>query len=604
MTAVALATPSPFAVFRRPNFTWLWTGQLISTIGSSLTSIAASILVYRMTHSALSVGLMLIATALPSLVLGLVAGVLVDRYNRRHIMIASDLIRAVLSFAIPFVVPLNMGWLYVLIALSSCVTQFFAPAHASLLPETATDEELAAANSLMEISSFGSTAVGFAASGLLASAFDIKWAFYIDAVSFLASAFCIWRISMPHTAPTEDSSVSAIVRNMQGGIDFLWQTPILRSIFYMIIATYIAFGLWNTLLLPFASQALGATEFEYGMQEGVTSLSFVIGSLLMVSVANRLREGEWLTLSFIVMGILSVVYGLMVSVPLAIVVVALTGFVQAPGNIARAILVQRNTPREVRGRVNSVYMVMRNVVFIFGMAIAGLADIVGVRWMMLLAGALCLVPGLLALRLPGLGQPAAEWRRTLQLLTSGQAVPAGAGRAATQADFEFLATKQPALLGLSGRERRVMLGHATVVEATTGTQVIKRGDPGDSAYFILAGRAVAGISDPGGAYRSLETMFPGDFFGEIGALTGGKRTADVAADDALTMLRVPAAEFRQLMTNIEVSRVVHQKYYERLQRMETTALPRLAGLDQRVIRELRTEAPEGQVAGPAALAAG
>src|SRR5689334_8438410 len=88
--------PSPFAVFRKRNFTLLWIGQLISTIGSALTDLVAGILVYRMTGSALSVGLLLIVTALPSLIIGLVAGVLVDRFDRRRIMIAADLIRALL----------------------------------------------------------------------------------------------------------------------------------------------------------------------------------------------------------------------------------------------------------------------------------------------------------------------------------------------------------------------------------------------------------------------------------------------------------------------------------------------------------------------------
>src|SRR5512136_2573122 len=112
MTTSVMATasaPSPFAIFRNRNFTLMWTGQLVSTIGSALTSLAASILVYRLTGSALSVGLMLMATAAPSLVVGLVAGVFVDRYDRKRIMIAADLIRAVLVFLIPFLLPFNVA---------------------------------------------------------------------------------------------------------------------------------------------------------------------------------------------------------------------------------------------------------------------------------------------------------------------------------------------------------------------------------------------------------------------------------------------------------------------------------------------------------------
>src|SRR5215211_2522133 len=101
MTTANPASISPIAIFRNRNFSLMWTGQLISTIGSALTSLAASIYVFRLTNSALSVGLMLMATAAPSLLVGLFAGVFVDRYDRKKIMITADLIRAVLVVLIP-----------------------------------------------------------------------------------------------------------------------------------------------------------------------------------------------------------------------------------------------------------------------------------------------------------------------------------------------------------------------------------------------------------------------------------------------------------------------------------------------------------------------
>src|SRR5512143_2795279 len=168
---IANKPASPFSVFRHRNFTLMWVGQLVSTIGSALTSLAASIMVFRQTNgSALSVGLMLMATAAPSLLVGLVAGVFVDRFDRRKIMIIADILRAALVFLIPFLVQVNVVWLYVIVMLTSAIGQFFDPAYESVLPEVASEEELAAANSLIAISSFGSTAIGFAASGLIASA--------------------------------------------------------------------------------------------------------------------------------------------------------------------------------------------------------------------------------------------------------------------------------------------------------------------------------------------------------------------------------------------------------------------------------------------------
>lgn len=243
----------------------MWSGQLISTMGSALTSLAASIYVYRLTGSALSVGLMLMATAAPSLLVGLFAGVFVDRYDRKRIMIVADILRALLVFLIPFLVPLSVAWLYVVVMLTSAIGQFFDPAFEIVLPEVASEQELASANSLMAISSFGSTAVGFAASGLIASAADINWAFYLDTLSFLFSAACVSLIRVKPMDAEQETSAATVIKNLRAGIRQVYESSILRSLFTVMAFVLIAFGLSNALLLPFAVKALQATEFEYGL---------------------------------------------------------------------------------------------------------------------------------------------------------------------------------------------------------------------------------------------------------------------------------------------------------------------------------------------------
>src|SRR4030042_4560888 len=290
-TGVSTRQPSPFLVFRHKNFSLMWTGQLVSTIGSALTSLAASIMVYRQTGgSALSVGLMLMATAAPSLLVGLVAGVFVDKFDRRKIMIIADMLRAVLVFLIPFLVPSSIVWLYVIVILTSATGQFFDPAYESVLPEVAPDEELAAANSLMAISTFGSTAIGFAASGLIAASASIDYAFYLNALAYLFSAGCILLLRVKKLEISEETSVKAVFTNLKAGIVYLTRSPALRSIFLLAIPVAISFGLANSLLLPFAERALNATTFEYGIQEGLTSVGFVIASLLVAGYLNRWRE--------------------------------------------------------------------------------------------------------------------------------------------------------------------------------------------------------------------------------------------------------------------------------------------------------------------------
>jgi hypothetical protein len=109
---------------------------------------------------------------------------------------------------IPFLVVIDVIWLYVIVAVTSAIGQFYDPAHESVLPEVASDEELAAANSLIAIASFGSTAIGFAASGLIASAADISWAFYTDGLTFLISAVCILMIRIAPFSSDEKTSAA------------------------------------------------------------------------------------------------------------------------------------------------------------------------------------------------------------------------------------------------------------------------------------------------------------------------------------------------------------------------------------------------------------
>ncbi len=585
----AQASLSPFHVFRNRNFKWMWTGQLISTMGTALTSLASSILVFRLTNSAMSVGLMLMATAAPSLLVGLFAGVFVDRFDRKRIMLAADLIRAVLVFLIPFLVPLNIIWLYIIVMLTSAIGQFFDPAHESVLPEVASEEELAAANSLMAISSFGSTAIGFAASGFIAAAADISWAFYLDALSFLFSAFCILMIRIKPMIVEGTTSAVLVVENLKIGMRQLFGTPILRSLFLAQIPTLLSCGLANALLLPFALRALKANEFQYGLQEALTSVGFVAASLLMASIFDRMREGVWMASSYIGMAMAGIAYSFTRSIPLAIIIVTISGFLNAPSSIGRRLIIQRNTPREMRGRVNSVFFVTRDILFLLGMAAAGLADFIDVRIMYLVSAILLLAGGALVVVLPGLRQNKAEWQKALHLLKTAPITPAlGFGRAAVPADFDSLAALLPSLASLSMEEQSQFVKSARVIEVPAGSTILRHGETGDTAYFITSGCTVAGIATDAGDYRSLSTMKAGDFFGEIAALTGAVRTADVVAAENSTLIQVPAEELMSLMENPALRELVQVKMSERLARTSINELPRFAGVDQQDALELRS----------------
>jgi MFS transporter, DHA3 family, macrolide efflux protein len=593
MTAASVPAPSVVAVFRKRDFSLLWLAQLISTAGSALTDLAAAIFVFRATGSALAVGLTLMVTAIPSLIVGLLAGVYVDRHDRKRILMWTCLVQAVIVGSIALVLGVEsiaIFGLYALLLLNAGVKQFFDPAHDSLIPEMASDEELAAANSFLSIAAFGSTAIGFAGAGLLAS-IDLRLAFLIDALSFVVCAVLISRMGRyPMPMPDDEASVGVIVANLKSGLSTLFGTQVLRSLFLIGALMFFSFGLWNVLLLPMSLRELHATEFEYGLQEGLTSVGFVLGSFFMARFSSRLPESIWVSGGLIGMGICGLAYAGATSVPLAIVLVMISGFFNSPTSVARSVLLQRNTPRDMRGRVFSAYYVMRDVIFLLGMAGAGLADIINVRQLIAFASVLLFGSALYALFAPGLGIRALRAAR-VRLEEAAEPIPtAVSARPAMVADFGRLVTHLTTFARLDEAQREAFLRDATVRTVPAGTRIVEHDDTASSVYFVLDGSATAGIPVDGD-YRGLSTMREGDFFGEIAALTGSPRTADVVADTETTLLEVPADALRATMTVPEIRRLVFSTLTSRLMRTEAADLPRLAGPDQEALRDLRTPRP-------------
>jgi CRP-like cAMP-binding protein len=303
-----------------------------------------------------------------------------------------------------------------------------------------------------------------------------------------------------------------------------------------------------------------------------------------------------MVLSMLGMGIFGVLYGLSPNIWIAILMVMMTGFLNAPSGIARRTILQRNTPRAMRGRVFSAFFVARDVVFLIGMAGAGLADIFDVRMLIVLSSVVLIAAGFLHQVLPGIGRPAEEWHRSLQLLRTAPSAPTiGAGRQATMLDLDKLIDVLPELGALAINRRTAFLSDTTVARASAGEAIIKVGDPAGSAFFVMSGNAVAGVPE-GDQFRSLSSMGPGDFFGEIGAITGGARTANVVATDDMEVMEVTADTLRSLLDLPEMNALINSKMTERLARTAaSTDFVRLARPDLRDLADLRRRRPKGQV---------
>jgi len=167
----------------------------------------------------------------------------------------------------------------------------------------------------------------------------------------------------------------------------------------------------------------------------------------------------------------------------------------------------------------------------------------------------------------------AEWRQATRLLRGMASAPGlGRGQAATLGDFDRLASRLPSLFRLSPAEQRTLLSQARVYDVPAGTAIMREGELGDAAYFIIEGRAVAGkmIHD---TERSLGLLHAGDIFGEIGALMGTPRSATVLAQEPTSVMQVPAAVLRQLMSNPALNKVLLERMLARMDRMNAMSEP-------------------------------
>src|SRR5271169_1411581 len=174
------------------NYRYTWSGQVVSEVGDHFNNIAVFSLALATTHSGMVVSGVMLSRAIPAVMAGPLAGVVLDRLDRKQIMIASDLIRAVVALGFILAIGRKDTWLlYVLSALLMLASPFFTSGRSAILPTIANKQELHTANSLTQTTQWTTLTIGTFLGGTSVMQFGYKWAFTFNALSFLFSAFCI-----------------------------------------------------------------------------------------------------------------------------------------------------------------------------------------------------------------------------------------------------------------------------------------------------------------------------------------------------------------------------------------------------------------------------
>jgi MFS family permease len=394
--------PVPIPLAHHPDFLKLWSAETVSQLGSQVSQLAIPFVALGVLNaSTFEIALLNVVEMLPFLLIGLVAGVWVDRLRRRPILIAGDLGRAALLATIPIAYLLNvltMIQLYVVGASVGALTVFFDVAYQSYLPSLVERDQLQEGNAKLEISRAGAQVVGPGLAGVLIGIVRAPFAVVLDALSFLGSGLFILWIRRPEPPPDALLAAGAprpgFRAEMAEGLRWVLGSPYLRSIAACTGSSNLFSSITFAVLLVFAVRLMGMTAEGIGLAFSIGSLGALLGAVSANRISERLGVGRTIVLFAAIGGPPEIIFALApvgTAQPVLVGLVALMGFLGGLGsvvyNVAQVSFRQAITPTRLQGRMNAT---MRWIVWgtmPIGGIIGGLmGTFIGVRETILLGG--------------------------------------------------------------------------------------------------------------------------------------------------------------------------------------------------------------------------
>jgi DHA3 family macrolide efflux protein-like MFS transporter len=365
-------------------------------MGDRLAWVAFPWLVYQATGSTLGTGAVFALYTLPYLFFGAAAGVLVDRFNRRRVMVAMDVLRACLALLVPLVAGWSLPLVYVLsFAIATCGV-LFEPARLAIVPELVPVGRLLRANSLLATTENLTEILGFALGGVLVAVLSTAAAFRLDAASFALSAVCLFliRYQAPARAAAEHTA-RAFFSELHEGLSFLRHHRGLLLNTAMILASIVGAGASAPLGFFLAVRVFGLDTSAFGALEASMGVGFLVGSLLLAALATRARKGWIMIAGLIAMGLFLALVALTHTVWQACIPYALFGVANAAAIIAVDTYLQETVPERLRGRVMGARMTLTQGTYALAVLVSGaLAGIVDIRILFVASGALIAIPAL------------------------------------------------------------------------------------------------------------------------------------------------------------------------------------------------------------------
>jgi MFS family permease len=378
------------SLLRNVRFLRLWIGQGASFVGDAVSMVALVVLVVEITGSASAVGGALVARLLPTIASPL-AGVLADRVDRRVVLVASDLARAVLVLGLVFA--RDLATIYVLVFLMGLARTVFNPTVRAAFPSVVGGGDLMRANALISGAFSVSETAGPALGGLLVATVGVDAAFVLDAVTYLVSAALL--ALTPFARPQRDEDGAGFGEDLKAGFTYLAGARVPLAIVLGAFLTVLTINITIPAEVFLARETFEAGNAGYGLLVGLWGGGMVLGSALMAALGDRVRLLAFYFVGVFVSALALVGVGLSPAFAFALGALMVAGVANGTENVTTDTILQKSVPDAFLGRVFSVRFLGFSIgeVFAYGMG-GAIVDASGARFTYLLAGAVTAAAGL------------------------------------------------------------------------------------------------------------------------------------------------------------------------------------------------------------------
>ena len=381
-------------ILQNRNFSLLWVGQIISQFGDRLDQMALIALIYKFAPgSTTQMAKLMTFTILPVFLIGPIAGVYVDRWDRRRTMVVCDILRGFLVLLIPFYFMRfhSMLPIYIIVFLVFSIGRFYVPAKMSIIPDLVKSDDLLLANSLVNTTGMVAAMFGLGLGGILVGIVGVQGGFVIDGMSFLVSGLMIFFLSTKFMRELKKErlidvgkDIAAVIRKsavteMKEAILFLKNQRQLRSCFGVLFLLWAALGAVYVVAIIFVQRAFSSGTKEIGLLVVALGLGLFLGSLVYGRFGRKTSGFKAVFVCILATGLMLAAFVLgVLKVPnllLALALAFVLGLVISPVMVISNTLVQELTDTAMRGKIFSSQEIIVHLAFLLAMLVAAsLAD--------------------------------------------------------------------------------------------------------------------------------------------------------------------------------------------------------------------------------------